>query len=228
MDVSGILPALVQYESRSGGDGSSNRIRIDDLAGQFSWLTPAQSVTMTIAGDLLMAAGSSLEIDLFSTSATDILDVTGMLTAGGDLNVSLAAGAATPGLGDSYDILNFGSAAGAFDMVNLPALGSGLAWDTANLLTTGVIEVIAGGVPGDFDGDGFVGLSDLNILGSNFGTMGGATLATGDANGDGNVTLADLNILGSNWNPAPAVAVPEPSTLLLGLMAVAAFARKRS
>ena len=67
-------------------------------------------------------------------------------------------------------------------------------------------------VPGDFDGDGFVGLSDLNILGANFNTMGGATLATGDADGDGNVTLADLNILGANWNPAPAVAVPEPSS----------------
>ena len=82
-------------------------------------------------------------------------------------------------------------------------------------------------VPGDFDGDGFVGLSDLNILGANFGTMGGATVATGDATGDGNVDLADLNVLGANWSPAPAVAVPEPSGMILGLLGLAILARGR-
>ena len=83
-------------------------------------------------------------------------------------------------------------------------------------------------IPGDFDGDGFVGLSDLNILGANFNTMGGATLATGDANGDGNVDLGDLNILGANFNPPPAVSVPEPSAGLLALAGLAVFGRRRS
>ena len=72
---------------------------------------------------------------------------------------------------------------------------------------------------GDFDGDGFVGLADLNVLGSNWMTLGTATNATGDANGDGNVDLADLNLLGSNWDPPlpPTRTVPEPSSLLLFL-----------
>ena len=90
-----------------------------------------------------------------------------------------------------------------------------------------ITAAIATAVPGDFDGDGFVGLSDLNILGSNFGTMGGATVATGDANGDGNVDLADLNLVGSNFNPPPAVAVPEPSTALLAFGSVALVVARR-
>ena len=97
-----------------------------------------------------------------------------------------------------------------------------------NLLNDGLSQGVAvGAVPGDFDGDGFVGLSDLNILGSNFGTTSGATVATGDATGDGMVDLADLNILGSNFNPPPAVAVPEPSTAVLALVCLGfAFRRK--
>ena len=82
-------------------------------------------------------------------------------------------------------------------------------------------------VQGDFDGDGFVGLSDLNILGANFNTLGGASLADGDADGDGNVNLSDLNILGANWNPEPTVAVPEPTTLLLGMLAIGFAYRSR-
>ena len=88
-------------------------------------------------------------------------------------------------------------------------------------VTVGLVEYLQSppNIPGDFDGDGFVGLSDLNILGSNFGVMGGATPATGDTNGDGNVDLADLNVLGSNWNPPPAVAVPEPTAFVAQLLA---------
>ena len=84
-------------------------------------------------------------------------------------------------------------------------------------------------VPGDFDGDGFVGLSDLNILGANWGTNdGSATAATGDADADGNVGLSDLNLLGANWNPPAAVAVPEPTSIsLLGFFAVGIIVRRQ-
>ena len=76
----------------------------------------------------------------------------------------------------------------------------------------------------DFDDDGFVGLSDLNILGSNWGTTGGTLFGPGDADGDGNVGLSDLNLLGANWNPPPAIAVPEPmavATAFVGLSLIA-------
>ena len=48
---------------------------------------------------------------------------------------------------------------------------------------------------GDLDGDGSVGLSDLQILLSNYGTTSGAAYEDGDLNGDGAVNLADLQLL---------------------------------
>lgn len=86
------------------------------------------------------------------------------------------------------------------------------------------------GIAGDANGDGNVDLLDLDILGANFGTVGGGTIATGDFNADGNVDLLDLDILGGNFgtssNPA---SVPEPMGLtLVAFSALAAVARRRS
>jgi hypothetical protein len=47
----------------------------------------------------------------------------------------------------------------------------------------------------DVNGDLTVDITDLGILLSNFGTMGGATKADGDLSGDGNVDITDLGIL---------------------------------
>lgn len=48
--------------------------------------------------------------------------------------------------------------------------------------------------PGDLDGDNAVGLGDLTILLSNFGTVGGATPEDGDLDGDEDVDLTDLTL----------------------------------
>lgn len=49
--------------------------------------------------------------------------------------------------------------------------------------------------PGDVNGDNTVNITDLGVLLSNFGLMGGATFSQGDLNGDGNVNITDLGIL---------------------------------
>jgi hypothetical protein len=49
--------------------------------------------------------------------------------------------------------------------------------------------------PGDLDGDCAVGLPDLALLLSHFGTPTGATYADGDVDGDADVDLSDLAIL---------------------------------
>jgi hypothetical protein len=46
--------------------------------------------------------------------------------------------------------------------------------------------------PGDLDGDGTIGLGDLTVLLSNFGTASGAGPEDGDMNADGAVDLTDL------------------------------------
>ncbi len=74
------------------------------------------------------------------------------------------------------------------------------------------------GVSGDTDGDGVVGLSDLNNVRNHFGSAG-----LGDTDGDGLVQLSDLNHVRNNFGavavmPAAAgrmFAVPEPEGWLL-------------
>jgi hypothetical protein len=73
-------------------------------------------------------------------------------------------------------------------------------------------------VTGDLDGDGFVGISDLNIvLGLWNETVRDDNPA--DPSGDNFVGIEDLNIVLGNWNggipPTEGVAVPEPTTCLM-------------
>jgi hypothetical protein len=97
-----------------------------------------------------------------------------------------------------------------------------------------LVEVIAAAsqLEGDLNGDGFVGIADLNIvLGAwNQNVSAGDPLA-GDPSGDGFVGIADLNVVLGNWNagtPPSANAVPEPATLaLIGLGGLAMLKRRR-
>ncbi len=79
------------------------------------------------------------------------------------------------------------------------------------------------GIPGDLDGDGFVGITDLNLILANWNqnVTPGDPLA-GDSTGDGFVGIEDLNAVLGNWNagtPPPPEAtnanIPEPATILL-------------
>lgn len=87
------------------------------------------------------------------------------------------------------------------------------------------------GLIADLDGDGFVGIADLNlILGSwNQAVPPGNPLA--DPSGDGFVGIEDLNVVLSDWNtgtPPTAHAVPEPGALSVWLFIVLlGYARRR-
>lgn len=77
---------------------------------------------------------------------------------------------------------------------------------------------------GDLNGDGFVGVADLNVVLGNWNqnvTPGDWLL--GDPTGDGFVGIADLGVVLGYWNtgtPPGGAAVPEPGTL--GVMVVSA------
>ncbi|GAB4108399.1 MAG: hypothetical protein Kow00105_15320 [Phycisphaeraceae bacterium] len=127
-----------------------------------------------------------------------------------------------PHTADGFNQLRFGSPSG------ITSAGGGLTFD--NIL----LEIIAAVNPldGDLDGDGFVGISDLNIILGNWNqNVTAGDLLAGDPSGDGFVGIDDLNQVLGNWNagtpPASGAAVPEPATLaLLGLGGLMALRRR--
>ncbi|GAB4111248.1 MAG: hypothetical protein Kow00105_19910 [Phycisphaeraceae bacterium] len=70
---------------------------------------------------------------------------------------------------------------------------------------------------GDFDGDGFVGINDLNVVLGNWNrNLPAGDMTQGESNGDGFVGIDDLNVVLGNWNagvpPALTSETPEPGT----------------
>jgi PEP-CTERM motif len=92
---------------------------------------------------------------------------------------------------------------------------------------------VASVLVGDLDGDGFVGIADLNLVLGNWNqnvTPGNPLV--GDPSGDGFVGIEDLNTVLGNWNagtppPPPGAAVPEPATLALFVLGGAAVLGRR-
>lgn len=106
----------------------------------------------------------------------------------------------------------------------------GLAVDNFSFSATTVGSVTT---TGDFDGDGDVDGADFVAWQTNFPLAGGATPTQGDANADGQINGADFavwqNQFGSESVPG-TFAVPEPSSMLLssvGIAALMSFALRR-
>jgi fibronectin-binding autotransporter adhesin len=102
----------------------------------------ATAGTLAVTGGATFSAGSTALFEIGGTAAGqfDELNLSGALAAGGTFDVDLIGGF-NPVAGNSFDVLDFSSATGTFTL-SLPALGGGLAWNTASLLTTGTISVV--------------------------------------------------------------------------------------
>lgn len=89
-------------------------------------------------------------------------------------------------------------------------------------------RALVDGTPGDFNADGFVDASDLELWKLNFGIAENATRAMGDANGDGVLDGADFSLWQRNATlTASAHAVPEPVSWLLAVGAALVARRFR-
>ena len=103
-------------------------------------------------------------------------------------------------------------------------------WETAfyklcEKISVGTLHV-TDTLRGDLDGDGFIGLSDLEVLLANWGQA----TSVGDASGDGVVSDADLAIVRANWGlgGGPASTVPEPGTLAAVIAGMLVVGTRRS
>jgi hypothetical protein len=121
-----------------GGTGSLASVTV--YAG--GNLAPGEPLgALQVSGNLILSAGATMDYLLDTPgSGDDEVDVTGLATLNGALNVSLASGF-TPSAGQSFDLIR-GTTTGSFSQITLPPLNNGLSWNTSNLYTTGTISVV--------------------------------------------------------------------------------------
>jgi Glycosyl hydrolase-like 10 len=91
---------------------------------------------------------------------------------------------------------------------------------------------IDGRLISDINGDGFVGLGDLNVVLGNWNqAVTPGDTASGDISGDGFVGIGDLNLVLADWNvgfpPSAASAVPEPNAAAVFSVLLFSYAGRR-
>jgi autotransporter-associated beta strand protein len=156
--VSGSLGGSVQVNA--GATLQSTGViegEVDVLpGGKFS---PGFSAGTTTVQSLLLHAGSLLDIELGGSTPGaeyDHIQVTDSVTLGGTLQVSLT-GAFAPQAGQSFNILGWSHADGAFDSLALPDLSDNLSWQIEYGPAGASLVVV---LPGDFNNDGTVSAAD--------------------------------------------------------------------
>lgn len=84
---------------------------------------------------------------------------------------------------------------------------------------------------GDLDADGFVGITDLNLILSAWNqAVNPGDLLLGDPSGDGFVGIEDLNLVLAHWNagaPPAHDALPEPASLSLLVLGAITLSGRR-
>jgi autotransporter-associated beta strand protein len=150
--------ALLDVSGRTGGSmilasgktlSGSGSVNGNFVVGPGASFAPGGSFgTLVFSNALTLAGGSSSVFEISKSPTTnDLCRVTGALTLGGILTVT-NIGTNALATGDTFRLFIAGSYSGLFTNLNLPALGSGLAWDTNSLVTTGTLKVTAISGPG--------------------------------------------------------------------------------
>jgi hypothetical protein len=219
------------------GDINAN-VSIGNGSGTIATLAPGLS--LDIDGDMKLASDARLEVQfrsIFGNGFFDMIDVTGTLTLGGVLDLSIV-GASEPDPGVSYPMISAGEIQGNFDDIVGTAVGGGswiphfdLGFTSINFSKTDLF----GNMNGDLTVDGqdvelfAYAIRDPDTYHSEFYLgFDVADSHMADMDGDGGNTFADIplfldaiEMFGGNSQAALAgimrvlTAVPEPSSATL-------------
>jgi hypothetical protein len=180
--------------------------------------------------DYSQASTGVLNVDLDGTlpNQFDRLLATGIAQIAGKLDVDLDVGF-NPALGATFDILStaFG-ASGTFSLVDYNNLPAGKTFRVDYLPSTVRLTVVNRPLfSADFDDDGDVDVTDLGIWKNAF-DLNQLGDADGDNDSDGGDFLLWQRQLGSKPTAvAAAAAVPEPSSAVMAVAALAAWCARR-
>lgn len=179
--------------------------------------------SVNFTGGVNLAGG---ELQIFANPAATVsLGPSSVLN--GTLDVILSPGI-TPLKGESFELVQYNAAVVEFDTIAMPDLMAGLSWSIQYLADSLVASVVLAGLPGDYNEDGLVDAADYSIWRDNVGQPAG-TLAN-DVDG-GTIGTAQYSTwvanYGSSLNQANSLSAPEPSSLLLMVLAVACPGRFR-
>ena len=190
------------------------------------------AAAVSFDGSVVLDPANTLSIEIGGLTAGaefDQINVASDITIDGTLDLSLIGGF-TPTLGDTFQIINAANRTGSFSSVLGNAIPGGLGFDVLYSPTGVSLQVVAFSLPGDLNGDGYVGLDDLQPILDHWNqnvTVGDASMGDiagpGGSGPDGYVGLDDLQPVLDHWNegtlPTPPSSIPEPSVglLLMGL-----------
>jgi hypothetical protein len=200
-------------------------VEIDDL-----YFTPGASLAnplalaatlngevLTVAGDMHLQSGATLQVDL-GLGAADRVVVRGVATLEGTIAVTVDGGY-TPQLNDSFTLLVADNIAG------MPTLGGSdaLAFSLAASTSTQLILTAVSGLAGDFNNDGAVDAADYTVWRDSVGGAAGSLLndTTHTVVGEAQYAIWRANFgraLPPMSSLLAAAAVPEPTTLALLLL----------
>ena len=181
---------------------------------------------INITGDF-DSTGITIDVGLEDLAASldpgigfDQLNVAGAFTHGGSVVID-SSGLTLPASETSIKVLGWTSEVGSSASTSVSFIGDALSY---SFMSDGLfIDIPAGGgLDGDLNGDGFVGVDDLNIVLVNWNQTIPPGDAAADPSGDDYVGVDDLNIVLVNWNngtpPSEGSNVPEPASCLLFVM----------
>ena len=143
--LNGTNPTIVKGTGRLFGQGQVNSIRVM-TGGEFqpcgSTYTEASGGTIKCANYFQSDAGSTTNFYI-SSSKNSYIEVTNGVTFNGKLKVILAT-SYSPKVGASFTLWKAKTFAGTIQELDLPALPTGMEWDTSDLsAATGVLRIIA-------------------------------------------------------------------------------------